>query len=651
MGEVACPACHGVEYDDEEFFEHVHRAHDGLLDRPEMPPDRPYRVLLGLAAAALVGAVLLSGWVVSPTFPEGVAAIGAGLLLVGLPGGAVVLRRDIHAFEGALRGADRATQLLFAAWFLPVLGQSLVFVQYTRRRRRKLDMLDDYAATVRRVDDRVGDAIAELVEGDPAVATETFLDASIELRRDEGFPAAYEDLQLENWNHCVRLERQADERAEDGAEPTDADIDEGSRSTGDRPDGEPPDAGAQVEELLEANGGRMRRADIADETGWSTARTKRVTGELAAADRVDLTDAGSATVVTLPDTLPGPKDADEVPYDVWDEGADAAGGGAGVDGVAAGRGAADGEVGTGADTPDNRATAGPVDGATTVIGDEAAGPPEHVPATPDIEVDYDAIEHHERIGSGGQATVTRATVDGVEVAVKEPVPNRTLRTEEAERFVTEAETWAKLDDHEGIVTVLGWGTRPHPWLAMEYMDGGHVGARSFGVEQAVWTAYRTAGAVREAHRQGVAHLDLKPANVLLRGTDGWPVPKVADWGLARHLLEEGSVEGLSPPYAAPEQFDEHRGEPDNLTDVYALGALTYELLTAQPPFEGAVGEIREQVLDPAVTPVPPSERRADVPPALDGVVERALATARDDRYEDVLLFRNDLHEVYTGLRD
>lgn len=181
---------------------------------------------------------------------------------------------------------------------------------------------------------------------------------------------------------------------------------------------------------------------------------------------------------------------------------------------------------------------------------------------------------------------------------------------------------------------------------MEYMDGGHLGTRIEEIEtpQALWTALAITKGVRHAHRRGIAHLDLKPENVLFRTVeDAWDVPKVADWGLSKHLLKHSkSVEGLSPQYAAPEQFDESFGAADDITDVYQLGAVFYELFTGRPPFEGPPAKAMREVLDEP--PTPPSEV-ADVPEGLDEILLTALAKEKADRYESTLYLRDALQEL------
>ncbi|ERH10390.1 MAG: hypothetical protein J07HX64_02164 [halophilic archaeon J07HX64] len=100
---------------------------------------------------------------------------------------------------------------------------------------------------------------------------------------------------------------------------------------------------------------------------------------------------------------------------------------------------------------------------------------------------------------------------------------------------------------------------------------------------------------------------------------------------------------MSPGYAAPEQFADGYGSPDDITDIYQLRAVFYELFTGRPPFEGRPMRVMRQV--ETEQPTPPSEL-VDVPPGLDDVLLTALATERDERYDAVVLLRNDLQELF-----
>jgi serine/threonine protein kinase len=288
----------------------------------------------------------------------------------------------------------------------------------------------------------------------------------------------------------------------------------------------------------------------------------------------------------------------------------------------------------------------------------AGGPPEHVPGIAPLELSYDEIVSGDVIGQGGNADVFRTTVTregrDIEVAVKQPRLQGTLHAETVQRFVEEADVWERLDDHDHVVGLYDWGTDPVPWIAMEYMDGGSLGAihsdGTLPLEQAVWVGLCVCRAIHYAHRHGIAHHDIKPTNVLFtEPQEGWLVPKVSDWGLAQLMFEEtGSIEGLSPHYAAPEQFDAERfGSPDDRTDIYQVGTLVYELVTGRPPFDGTSTEVMQGFL--SKEPVPPSDA-ADVPDVFDDILLPALQKQPADRYDSVLYLRDELSEYFESSR-
>ena len=288
--------------------------------------------------------------------------------------------------------------------------------------------------------------------------------------------------------------------------------------------------------------------------------------------------------------------------------------------------------------------------------------PDTIPTAPSVSVDYDTLSDEEPIGGGGNADVSKAihstAEQSVTLAIKEPRMRGTLHREQVDRMLEEAETWDRLDDHNHIVKVVDYDSDPYPWIAMEHMDGGHLGDRSaeMTLPQALWTATTVTKGVRHAHGKGVAHLDLKPANILFRTVeDDWDVPKVADWGLSKHLLDHSnSVEGLSPQYAAPEQFDDEYGVTDDITDIYQLGAVFYELFTGQPPFDGKPFKVVRKIQDESPTPPSnlvdvPEKLDNDVPDKLDDILLNALAKQKGDRYEDIIYFRDDLEELFESV--
>lgn len=288
------------------------------------------------------------------------------------------------------------------------------------------------------------------------------------------------------------------------------------------------------------------------------------------------------------------------------------------------------------------------------------------PRRPDLT--YETVEDGELIGSGGQATVKRVSLPGPKppdtVAVKQPqAPTETLDTAIIESFFQETETWdilakrERTDQHrdtDHIVGIVATGENL-PWLAMEYMDGGNLADRfdsnpnGLPVDEALWIAKCICRGLKLAHDNGVAHLDLKPENILFREAPGstWAVPKIADWGLARTLIEEsGSMEAFSVKYAAPEQFDSDQfGNPDIHTDIYQLGTIVYKMLTGHPPYTGDQASVMHNVVygdDPA----PPSTHRDVLPEALDEVVMRALSADKSQRYRgSVELFDEAIQNV------
>ena len=172
----------------------------------------------------------------------------------------------------------------------------------------------------------------------------------------------------------------------------------------------------------------------------------------------------------------------------------------------------------------------------------------------------------------------------------------------AVRFLAEAEAVARLQHHH-IVQIHHIGEADGlPFFELEYVEGGSLDRRLDGTP---WPARRAATliealarGVAEAHRLGIIHRDLKPGNILF-AADG--TPKVADFGLAKVLDAESGLTATesilgTPSYMAPEQAEGKARQVGPLADVYALGAILYELLVGRPPFRGTtVLETLEQV--------------------------------------------------------
>jgi eukaryotic-like serine/threonine-protein kinase len=217
------------------------------------------------------------------------------------------------------------------------------------------------------------------------------------------------------------------------------------------------------------------------------------------------------------------------------------------------------------------------------------------------------------LGRGGMGVVYRARQVGLNrpCALKVILAGAHADPVAAVRFLGEAEAVAKLQ-HPNIVQIHSIGEADGlPFLELEYLPQGSLDRTLDGTP---WPARRAATliealarGVSEAHRLEIIHRDLKPGNILI-AADG--TPKIADFGLAKSLnMESGltateSIMG-TPSYMAPEQAEGKNKQVGPLVDVYALGAILYELLTGRPPFRGTTMlETLEQVK--TAEPVPPS---------------------------------------------
>jgi serine/threonine protein kinase len=292
-----------------------------------------------------------------------------------------------------------------------------------------------------------------------------------------------------------------------------------------------------------------------------------------------------------------------------------------------------------------------------------------VSSPPPVTLEYDDLQTTEDLGRGGQAVIKKAMLPDTKappevVAVREPAADD--RTVDPRQFLKKAETWKMIDAHERekqrwessehIVGVIDTG-EDLSWIAMEYMDGGdldellreHPSGLPLG--QALWVGACVCKGLEIAHQLGRAHLDIKPKNVFLKQTDGWPWPKLGDWGLARTLARESdSRQRMSAEYAGPEQFAPNEfGDVDQLTDVYQTGALMYALLTGGPPVTGGQVEVQRQITGEGPIAAP-SERRPELPAVVDAAVGQALERPKTERYDSITGFRKALDAIRTGGR-
>ena len=264
-----------------------------------------------------------------------------------------------------------------------------------------------------------------------------------------------------------------------------------------------------------------------------------------------------------------------------------------------------------------------------------------------------------RIGEGGMGTVYKAehVEIGKSVAVKILRRRYSGDKQLVERFRREARAASRVG-HPHITDVTDFGTTEDgcAYFVMEYLEGmdlADVLAHEGTLEPArvMRIAVQICRALGAAHAAGIIHRDLKPENVFLVARGGQTdFVKVLDFGIARNTSPEASRltnPGMTmgtPEYMSPEQV---LGRPaDPRTDVYALGALMYEMLLGCPPFRATTGD---SMLDQKMRPLASlREQRPDIPPGLDAVVARAMAPDAARRPQTMAALEYELTKVLSG---
>lgn len=263
----------------------------------------------------------------------------------------------------------------------------------------------------------------------------------------------------------------------------------------------------------------------------------------------------------------------------------------------------------------------------------------------------------ELLGSGGMAEVYRATQIGLRrsVAIKVMYPHLARSPGFKERFQREARILASLR-HPNIIQIYdfdeddGWY-----YMVMEYIAGGTLTDRLLALhnrEQVmppaeVRTLFKTIGSALDyAHQQGMVHRDIKPANIMFTHKNE---PVLTDFGIARivgatRFTQTGMTTG-TPSYMSPEQGKGERG--DERSDIYSLGVMLYETVTGRLPYEAETpfGMIMKHVNEPL-----PSARtlNPDLAPAVERVLEKAMAKIADERYQTAAAFTADLDQALAG---
>ncbi|MDX2132704.1 MAG: serine/threonine-protein kinase [Planctomycetota bacterium] len=323
------------------------------------------------------------------------------------------------------------------------------------------------------------------------------------------------------------------------------------------------------------------------------------------------------------------------------------------------------DVGPGAPGPDarsTRATAGGIaDRATRLESANTIGPGGDGAALPAIE----GYEVRSCLGRGGMGAVFEAVQlsTGRRVAVKLMIDAAGVSDAARQRFEREVEVVARLE-HPGIVSVVDSGVRKgRYYYVMEYVPGDALDRAlppgKGDVRRVVEMLVEICEAVDYAHQRGVLHRDLKPSNVIV---DKRGRPRLLDFGIAklvddktdeRHgqrgmtIGQPGQLLG-TVAYMSPEQAQARNDLTSVRTDVYALGAIGYELLTGHLPCsaEGSLREVLARIAE--VDPAPPSKLRRAVPRDIDAVLLRALEKDPQRRYATAGELAQDLSRWLRG---
>ena len=289
--------------------------------------------------------------------------------------------------------------------------------------------------------------------------------------------------------------------------------------------------------------------------------------------------------------------------------------------------------------------AGPV---AELIAQRMLLPPEH----PGLLAALGRFEIRRLLGSGGMGVVllARDAANNQEVAIKMIKSELVTNQHVIHRFLKEAGHLMRLR-HSGIVPVLEISDRPEgPYFVMPYFERGSLAGRikpgqPLAAETILEIIMPVAEGLSFAHRRGIIHRDLKPANLLL-SADGKAC--LADFGLARTVFNdtivdvenrqlEGTAPYMSPAVAAGDA-------EDTRCDIYSFGALLYEMLTGQPPYQGrGTKEILDQIL--AGPPKPITSLNPTANRHLVAVAEGCMARELRDRYADMRDVLNDLQRL------
>jgi eukaryotic-like serine/threonine-protein kinase len=261
------------------------------------------------------------------------------------------------------------------------------------------------------------------------------------------------------------------------------------------------------------------------------------------------------------------------------------------------------------------------------------------------------------LGRGGMGVVYKARQSGLgRIVALKMILASGMSPKAMSRFRFEAESLARLN-HPNIVQVYEIDEyQGSPFFSMEFVEGGTLAQQLSGNPQnpvaAAVLLGTVARAAHAAHLKGIVHRDLKPGNLLLTLERA---PKIADFGLAKQRDDEEWLRGVTatgavigtPEYMAPEQARGDFRDITPRTDVYALGAILYKMLTGRPPFKG-VTTLDTLTLILTHDPVSPRSMLPTVPLQLETICMKCLRKEASQRYSTALTLAEELHQFTQG---
>jgi serine/threonine protein kinase len=273
------------------------------------------------------------------------------------------------------------------------------------------------------------------------------------------------------------------------------------------------------------------------------------------------------------------------------------------------------------------------------------------------------FEFISEVGTGGVGVIYKARQKntGNIVAIK-MLSFEDVSKESKLRFQEEAKACSRLV-HENLPKLMDYGLTEHgqPYMVLEFFEGADLAqvlktAGGVALMTALDIAEQICSGLQYAHAQGVLHRDLKPSNIMIKWSEGTPVVKIVDFGIAKLIDEDenrpkltktGEVIG-TPTYMSPEQIVGK--DVDQRSDLYSVGCVLYELLAGSPPFVGSnsVQTILAQLNDKPQS-MKDASRGRDFPEQLEQIIAKLLEKDPNDRYRHAGALKDDIHKIRDSL--